>query len=156
MLVDWSLAVDSTIARAHQHATNVTRVTGAGSDYTNPGSEPPDHAIGRSRGGLSTKIHQLVDGSGLSLVMLLTPGQAGDAPMFAPLMPQLRIAGRWGRPATDPMPCAADDHTARSTVASARVGFGPLGERVVVGHGVGRRVILRVNLSTALSKGASR
>lgn len=26
--LDWSLAVDSTIARAHQHATNVTRHTG--------------------------------------------------------------------------------------------------------------------------------
>jgi len=27
-LVDWSLSVDSSIARAHQHATNVTRYTG--------------------------------------------------------------------------------------------------------------------------------
>ena len=27
-LVDWSLSVDSTIARAHQHATNTTRITG--------------------------------------------------------------------------------------------------------------------------------
>lgn len=27
-LVDWSVSVDSTIARAHQHATNVTRHTG--------------------------------------------------------------------------------------------------------------------------------
>lgn len=26
--VDWAVSVDSTIARAHQHATNVTRVTG--------------------------------------------------------------------------------------------------------------------------------
>ena len=26
--VDWSLSVDSTIARAHQHATNATRLTG--------------------------------------------------------------------------------------------------------------------------------
>lgn len=26
--VDWSLSVDSTIARAHQHATNITRATG--------------------------------------------------------------------------------------------------------------------------------
>jgi putative transposase len=26
--VDWSLSVDSTIARAHQHATNLTRLTG--------------------------------------------------------------------------------------------------------------------------------
>lgn len=27
-LIDWSVSVDSTIARAHQHATNVTRHTG--------------------------------------------------------------------------------------------------------------------------------
>lgn len=27
-LVDWSLSVDSTIARAHQHATNAKRLTG--------------------------------------------------------------------------------------------------------------------------------
>jgi len=27
-LIDWSVSVDSTIARAHQHATNITRVTG--------------------------------------------------------------------------------------------------------------------------------
>ena len=26
--VDWSIAVDSTIARAHQHATNIARLTG--------------------------------------------------------------------------------------------------------------------------------
>lgn len=27
-VVDWSVSVDSTIARAHQHATNITRPTG--------------------------------------------------------------------------------------------------------------------------------
>lgn len=27
-LVDWSVSVDSTIARAHQHATTITRLTG--------------------------------------------------------------------------------------------------------------------------------
>lgn len=27
-LIDWSLSVDSTIARAHQHATNTRRLTG--------------------------------------------------------------------------------------------------------------------------------
>lgn len=27
-IIDWSLSVDSTIARAHQHATNATRITG--------------------------------------------------------------------------------------------------------------------------------
>jgi hypothetical protein len=35
-----SLSVDSTIARARQHATNTTRHTGAGSNYTNPELEP--------------------------------------------------------------------------------------------------------------------
>ena len=27
-MVDWAVSVDSTIARAHQHATNITRHTG--------------------------------------------------------------------------------------------------------------------------------
>ncbi len=47
--------------------------------------------MGRSRGGLTTKIHQLVDGHGRPLVVLVGPGQAGDAPMFLHLMSHLRI-----------------------------------------------------------------
>jgi transposase len=76
--IDWSLSVGSRVARAHQHSTNITRSTGPGSNYANLHTEPSDHAIGRSRGGLSTKIHQLVDRAALPLVILLTPGQAGD------------------------------------------------------------------------------
>jgi transposase len=34
--------------------------------------------MGRSRGGLTTKIHALVDANGLPLVLKLTPGQAHD------------------------------------------------------------------------------
>jgi len=52
-------------------------------------AEPPDHALGRSRGGMSTKIHQLVDGRGRPLVIALTPGQTGDSPMLKPLLSQL-------------------------------------------------------------------
>ncbi|MBT2522545.1 transposase [Arthrobacter sp. ISL-28] len=65
--------------------------------------EPDDHAIGRSRGGLSTKIHALVDGKGRPLVLLVAPGQGGDAPMFTHLMDHLKIkrAGP-GRPRTRP------------------------------------------------------
>jgi transposase len=37
-----------------------------------------DHAIGRSRGGLTTKINVLVDGNGLPIRILLSPGQASD------------------------------------------------------------------------------
>jgi transposase InsO family protein len=40
---------------------------------------------------LSTKVHQLVDGHGYPLVVLVGPGQAGDAPMFEHLMAHLRI-----------------------------------------------------------------
>jgi transposase len=64
--------------------------------------EPSDHGIGRSRGGLLTKIHQLVDGNGLPLVTLITPGQAGDSPMFLPLMAHLRVSRDVGRPRTRP------------------------------------------------------
>jgi transposase len=34
--------------------------------------------MGRSRGGLTTKIHALVDASGLPILLKLTPGQAHD------------------------------------------------------------------------------
>lgn len=51
---------------------------------------------------MSTKVHQLVDGNGLPVVVLLTAGQAGDSPMFAPLMAQLRVTRRAGRPRTRP------------------------------------------------------
>ena len=66
-------------------------------------SEPPDHAIGRSRGGWSTKVHHLVDGNGRPLVTLIGPGQAGDAPMFPHLMRHLPVARRGrGRARTRP------------------------------------------------------
>ena len=41
--------IDSTIVRAHQHSAGAPKTAGE------------DQAIGRSRGGLSTKIHALVD-----------------------------------------------------------------------------------------------
>ena len=50
------------------------------SNYKNLLEESPDHAIGKSRGGLTTKTHSLVDGKQRPLVMILGPGQAGDTP----------------------------------------------------------------------------
>lgn len=46
----------------------------------NPLEEPLDHGIGRSRGGLTTTIHQLCDGKMRPLVMVLGPGQGGNSP----------------------------------------------------------------------------
>lgn len=62
------------------------------SNYKNLLVEPGDHGIGRSRGGLSTKIHHLVDGRGLPLVVLVGPGQSGDSPMFPILLEHLHVA----------------------------------------------------------------
>ena len=58
--------------------------------------------MGRSRGGLSTKIHHLVDGHGLPLVITVAPGQSGDAPTLLPLLEQLRETRPVGRPRTKP------------------------------------------------------
>jgi transposase len=71
--------------------------------------EPFHHAIGRSRGGLSTKIHQLVDGGGRPLVVLVGPGQANDSPVFPDLMAHLRVARCGpGRPRITPDVVIAD------------------------------------------------
>ena len=65
--------------------------------------------MGRSRGGLSTKIHQLCDGHGLPLVMLIGPGHAHDSPMFTTLMDQLRVPRLGvGRPRTRPAAVLGD------------------------------------------------
>ena len=37
-----------------------------------------DQAIGRSRGGLTTKIHAIVDAAGKAVALSLTPGQRAD------------------------------------------------------------------------------
>ena len=62
-----------------------------GSIYEDKRGEPDDRAIGRSRGGLTTKTHALVDGRRLPLVLMLTTGQAGDWPALPVLLAQLQI-----------------------------------------------------------------
>ena len=47
--------------------------------------------MGRSRGGLTTKIHALVDANGLPLHFVLTPGQAADCPAAAGLLGHLAV-----------------------------------------------------------------
>jgi transposase len=71
--------------------------------------EPDDHAIGRSRGGLTTKTHALVDGNGLPLVIAVTPGQAHDSPALPKLLTELRVPRLGpGRPRTTPVALRAD------------------------------------------------
>src|SRR6188508_2875914 len=48
--------------------------------------EASDHALGRSRGGFSTKIHLLCDGNGLPLHFHLTAGQDHESTALAALL----------------------------------------------------------------------
>lgn len=63
---------------------------GALSNYKNLAGEPNDHALGRSRGGWTTKIHALADQRCAPVTLLLTAGQAGDNPMLLPLLTEYR------------------------------------------------------------------
>ncbi|WP_440588573.1 IS5 family transposase [Brevibacterium permense] len=113
--IDWNVSIDGTINRAHQHATNTTRPdqdTGATSNYKNlPDSEcePAGHSIGRSRGGLTTKIHHAVDGKGRPLAVVVTGGQRHDGVILPQVMADIRVprAGG-GRPRTCPDAVLAD------------------------------------------------
>ncbi|SEE67254.1 Transposase [Streptomyces sp. 2231.1] len=71
--------------------------------------EPDDHAVGRSRGGLTTKIHLAVDSSFQVLATAVTAGQRGDAPLFTELMNRIRVPRPGsGRPRTRPAHVLAD------------------------------------------------
>ncbi|NEA39888.1 IS5 family transposase, partial [Streptomyces sp. SID11385] len=98
--VDWTLVcVDSTTVRAHQHAAGARK----------RGRSGPGEAIGRSRGGLTTKIHLACDGNGRPLAFTLTAGNVNDCTQFEAVMAGIRINRPGpGRPRTRPERVAAD------------------------------------------------
>ena len=60
------------------------------SNITTPKKGDQDaQALGRSRGGFTTKLHARCDGQGRPLCFVLTPGQAHDVQGFAPLFRML-------------------------------------------------------------------
>ncbi|MFD1276036.1 transposase [Streptomyces kaempferi] len=64
--------------------------------------------LGRSRGGLTSKIHLAADRRCRPLALVLTVGQAGDSPQFVPVLAKVRIRLPVGRPRTKPGAVAAD------------------------------------------------
>lgn len=80
-----------------------------------PAEHRSDEAVGRSRGGLTTKIHLASDGSRRPLSVLVTPGQWGDAPQLITILDRIcvpRPAG--GRPRMRP------DHVCGDKAYSSR------------------------------------
>ncbi|WP_307076704.1 IS5 family transposase [Streptomyces canus] len=100
--IGWTVSVDSTVCRAHQHAAGAEKKGAPDRD------EPDDHGLGRSRGGLSTKIH-LASSRARPLALRVTAGQAGDAPAFEAVMASIRVPRSGsGRPRTRPDAVLAD------------------------------------------------
>ncbi|MFI2415739.1 IS5 family transposase [Streptomyces sp. NPDC018947] len=101
--IDWLVQIDSTIVRAHQHAAATGRKGG------DTGDEPDDHALGRSRGGLTTKVHLACDGKGRPLALLVTPGQRHDSVCARILLERIRVPrSSLGRPRCRPDQVIAD------------------------------------------------
>ena len=111
-LVDRELwCVDGTVIRAARCA--------AGGGKGDDPEEPEDHALGRSRGGFSTKIHVLCDGHGRPLDFHLTAGQAHGSRTRA-----------WSRPWRTPRSGSSTATASRSHGRSpwpATRGIGPTG-----------------------------
>ncbi|MFJ3089406.1 IS5 family transposase [Streptomyces sp. NPDC086838] len=101
--IGWTISVDSTVCRAHQHAAGARKRKAPGR------AEPDDHALGRSRGGLSTKVHLASDSRARPVALRVTAGQAGDAPAFETVMAGIRVSRSGpGRPRTRPEAVLAD------------------------------------------------
>ena len=69
-----SIMIDSTIIRAHPCAAGYKK------------DSQTEQALGRSKGGFTTKIHAIVDGLGQALKFCLTPGQRNDITQAAELL----------------------------------------------------------------------
>jgi transposase len=68
-----------------------------------PGDEPADHGLGRSRGGLTTKIHLACEQGQKPLSVLITAGQRGDSPQFQAVLEAIAVPRPGpGRPRTRP------------------------------------------------------
>ena len=74
--------IDSTIVRAHQHAAGGA----AQAKKIRAERSARSQALGRSRGGLSTKVVVTAADEDTALAVDVVPGQAGDAPRLVPLL----------------------------------------------------------------------
>jgi transposase len=122
-LITWDVSVDSTIARAHQHAAGArNRPDRQAEPPDGPSAEPADHALGRSRGGWTTKLHLACEQGGKPLSMLLTAGHRGDSPQFTAVLAGIRVPRLGpGRPRIRPDLVLADRaYTCRANRAHLR------------------------------------
>ncbi|MFC8104399.1 IS5 family transposase [Streptomyces sp. NPDC057363] len=109
--IDWGMVgVDSTSCRAHQHAAGARKAgPRVPKKRTTPRHHRPDEGLGRSRGGLTCKIHLAGEGGCRPMALLVTPGQWGDAPQMIEVLDRIRVPRPLGgRPRTRPDQVSGD------------------------------------------------
>ncbi|WP_238010774.1 IS5 family transposase [Dactylosporangium sp. AC04546] len=103
---DWTLGIDSSVVRAHQHAAGARHQPPAGPVKTVTATIPEQaaepEALGRSRGGFSTKLHLAADRRSRPVSRTITAGQRHDRIGYPAVMASIRIPRRRGRPRTRP------------------------------------------------------
>ncbi|MER7309692.1 IS5 family transposase [Streptomyces griseoluteus] len=115
--LDWSMvSVDSTSCRAHQHAAGARKkAPRVPKKRATPRNHRSDEGLGRSRGGLTCKIHLAGEGGCRPLAFLVTPGQWGDAPQMIEVLKRIRVRRpQGGHPRTRP------DHVGGDKAYSSR------------------------------------
>ena len=102
--IDWDLwCIDGSTVRATRAAAGASKKS-----LTQHPQEPEDHALGRSRGGFSSKFHLVTDGLGLPLAVEVTPGQRHESTQVEAVMNDIAIPQPIGRPRRRPQRLAGD------------------------------------------------
>ncbi|MEU4493822.1 IS5 family transposase [Streptomyces sp. NPDC023998] len=108
-LITWDVSVDSTVCRAHQHAAGAVKRDLQREPPGGIETEPDDRGLGRSRGGLTTKVHLAVEQGQKPMSIVITAGQRGDSPQFEPVLERIRVPRQGlGRPRKRPDKVRAD------------------------------------------------
>ncbi|WP_420710979.1 IS5 family transposase [Streptomyces sp. NRRL S-118] len=109
-LITWDINVDSTVVRAHQHAAGARKRGAAeGAARRHHRRTCADHGLGRSRGGLTTKLHLALEQRQKPTSIVITAGQRGDCPQFEAVLDRIRVPRLGpGRPRTRPRRMRAD------------------------------------------------
>jgi hypothetical protein len=123
--------IDTSIVRVHQHGACITRNW--------------RQSMGRSRGGLTSKIHALVDTNGLPIRLAVAPGEAHDNRLAGKLLSRLK-AGSMLLPTEATTPIGSKNSPSRKAL-------GPTSRRKAIA--TIRSALVHISTEPATSSNAS-
>ena len=122
--LDWVASIDPRLCVSTSMGRHFPVTQGEPSNYMKLGLERPDHAIGRSRGGLTSKFHMATDGKGRMLSAVLTTGNINDTTMMRPHWDR---SGFHARDGADPAPVRTGSWQTRATPPGPTATGWPIG-----------------------------